>query len=139
MRALGAHGAPGPGGKEHLQFGAPWDPKFGIFLPTGPPKIYREFLGTQYHTPPHGHMGDLRCPRILINVGIRNLGSAHHRGGLTRICEGPMGPPWVPRGAHGFSIKSGFKPGLGWFCGRIRNLREKSCRSVASNHDLVKI
>ena len=45
-----AHGAPGPGGKENLQFGgpwapwvphgapwapygAPWDPKFGIFLP----------------------------------------------------------------------------------------------------------
>ena len=41
-------------------------------------------------------------------MGIRNVGSARHQEGLTRICGGPMGPrgpalrlwggPWVPMG-----------------------------------------
>ena len=34
-------------------------------------------------------------------VGIRNLGSAHHQGGLTRICGGPMGFHGSSGGAHG--------------------------------------
>ena len=79
----------------------------------------------------------------------------------------PLGPPWGPIGgsqgpgavefcrprrcrrviirAHPYVykrsclIKSDALPGLDWFGVQIRNHHEKWCRSVASNHDLVKI